>query len=237
MAMRKVLLAAVMLGFPAVASAQYSGSAQWNEGPFGTGNNGWCQAPPGRSCTTGRQTRHGTTPNYAPTLPGVGSAAPPAVAVIVPPLMLGLRQLLEGGAQSIALNPPGSYLPPDATAQLPGPVGQFPPGGGQAQSPPFWLIPSRYNVANRGYDGTTLIPIGSATISAISSQRSGSGAARAREYWVDKSNEARMSRVRFRISYSRQIVDPRYGTGYMYNNVQYQNILPASTSLTRLNPP
>jgi hypothetical protein len=169
-AMRSMLLAAVTLFFPAVAAAQYSGGAQFNEGPFGTGNNGWCRAPPGQSCTTGRQTRQGGSPNIAPTLPGIGSggasSAPSAMAIIVPPLMLGLRQLFEGGAQGIPLNPPaGPSIPPGATAQLPGSGGQYNPATNAQQVPR--LVAGRYDVYNRGTGGATLTPLGWSAISSI----------------------------------------------------------------------
>jgi hypothetical protein len=48
-----LLLGALMLP-AAAAQAQFF---PW-EGPYGTGNNGWCVSRPGMSCTTGRQARH-----------------------------------------------------------------------------------------------------------------------------------------------------------------------------------
>jgi hypothetical protein len=80
-----LLLGALMLP-AAAAQAQFFPSpsyrpgppAYWQgqEGPYGTGDNGWCEPRPGMSCRTGRQARHAPTPNVAPVLPPVGAPLP-----------------------------------------------------------------------------------------------------------------------------------------------------------------
>jgi hypothetical protein len=195
-AMRKVLLAAVVLSLPTAAAAQYG------EGPYGTGNNGWCRSQPGTSCPTGRQARQAGPPNLAPTLPGVGSAAPPAVATIVPPLMLGLRQLLEGGAQGIPLNPPaGPSIPPNATAQGFAPGGRHPRVPAQA----FQLVPGRYYVYPVLPGGETAAANGWAEISRVG---------------ASSGYEVRGSSSTYRIRPSRPS-NGWFGSGHLYLITEY----------------
>lgn len=65
-------LGALVLFLSSAASADQFNSNS-SEGPYGTGNNGWCVSRPGTSCPTGRQTRQAPPPNIAPAPPPVGT--------------------------------------------------------------------------------------------------------------------------------------------------------------------
>lgn len=155
--MRTLLFALAVLAMPTLASAQYSGGVQQNEGPYGTGNNGWCVSRQGSSCTTGRQTQQAGTPNIAP--------------LALPPGLLGA---FGGGGWplNIPLNPsPGPRIDPNSVIgqvlDALNKVGQS-PSSGQQQTPrsEHALVVGVYDIYPNGMStgGVSLHAIGTGAV-------------------------------------------------------------------------
>jgi hypothetical protein len=125
--------------------------AQPNEGPYGTGNNGWCRAPPGKSCTTGRQTRRTPSVNVAPVLPPIGGGDPSKTGPN------GLTKCLA------TLNPFTAFNP--AINGLGNFVRNCVEQPAYADNPPFQLQNGTYDVGNKVFENSEPVTFfGTATI-------------------------------------------------------------------------
>ena len=204
--MRYVGLFAALALVSSVALADQFNSNS-GQGPYGTGNNGWCISRPGMSCSTGTQTQQAPPVNAAPVLPPVGSGNPSGG---VPSGSSGSGGMRPGCLGS--LNPFQAFNDPDGFGKfLRNCVEQ--PAYADTPQQTFQLTVGTYDVYTRGYGGEQLRPLGWATISASGT-----------DFQVRNSKMIYLLRPG-------QIISE----GRAYQNIAYQS--PPNTAWKNLNPP